>query len=228
MKLTTTSYAILGHLAMQPWSMYELAQQMRRNVHYFFARAESPVYAEPRKLVQAGLAQARQEADGARPRTIYSITEAGRVELARWLAQPVNKGPTLDFEGLLRVFLAPAGREQDLLATLQQVRQDIGGLLDLADEVGADYLAGRAPFQRYVLVRSMVHDFLFNFADLVDRWAERSMARARRWPEQSAAEREQAALASFRLHRRKPAGPARPAPSPVARGRAAASRARRT
>lgn len=33
--LTTTSYAILGHLAMQPWTMYDLAAQMRRNVLRF-------------------------------------------------------------------------------------------------------------------------------------------------------------------------------------------------
>ena len=45
MHLTATSYAILGHLAMQPWTMYDLAAQMRRNVHYFFPRAESQVYA---------------------------------------------------------------------------------------------------------------------------------------------------------------------------------------
>lgn len=224
MNLTTTSYAILGHLAMQPWSMYDLAQQMRRNVHYFFARAESPVYAEPKKLVEAGLARANNESDGARPRTVYSITDAGRAELARWLAQPVGKGPVLDFEGLLRVFLAPAGREQDLLATLQQIRREIGGLIELAENVGDDYLAGRAPFQRYVLVRSMVHDFLFGFADLTDQWAQRSIARVQRWPQQSPAQREQAALDSFRIHSRRHKGPASAERSPRARDRASQAR----
>jgi PadR family transcriptional regulator, regulatory protein AphA len=212
MNLTTTSYAILGHLAMQPWSMYDLARQMRRNVHYFFARAESAVYAEPRKLVDAGLAVARNASDGARPRTVYAITDAGRAELARWLALPVGKGPVLDFEGLLRVFLAPGGREQDLMATLSQVRQDIAGLIDLAENVGDDYLAGQAPFQRYVLVRAMVHDFLFSYADLIDRWAERSMERMQQWPDQTPAQREAAALASFRVRsrRRTAAAPGKP------------------
>ena len=54
--LTTTSYAILGHLALQPWTMYDLAQQMQRNVHFYFPRVESQIYAEPKKLVAAGLA----------------------------------------------------------------------------------------------------------------------------------------------------------------------------
>jgi PadR family transcriptional regulator AphA len=46
-ELTTTSYAILGLLAIKPWSTYELAAQMRRNLHYFWPRAESNLYAEP-------------------------------------------------------------------------------------------------------------------------------------------------------------------------------------
>jgi DNA-binding PadR family transcriptional regulator len=207
MNLTTTSYAILGHLAMQPWTMYDLATQMRRNVHYFFPRAESPVYAEPKRLVEAGLADLRVERNGARTRTIYTITDAGRSELARWLAEPVGKGPILEFEGLLRVFLAPAGRDIDLLATLRQVREEIAGLINLADDVGDNYLAGRAPFQRYVVVRSMVHDFLYSFADLVDRWAERSLARAAKWPTESLEERERAALESFRVRSRRRRAP---------------------
>jgi len=80
--LTTTGYAILGHLAMQPWTMYDLAAQMRRNVHFFFPRAESQIYEEPKRLVALGLATATQEANGRRPRTVYAITEAGRAEVA--------------------------------------------------------------------------------------------------------------------------------------------------
>ena len=34
--LTTTSYAILGLLAVKPWTTYELAQQMRRALGQFW------------------------------------------------------------------------------------------------------------------------------------------------------------------------------------------------
>jgi len=185
MTLTTTSYAILGHLAMRPWTMYDLARQMRRNVHYFFPRAESQVYAEPRRLVGLGLATSRTEAAGRRKRTVYEITDAGREALSRWLSEPVSKGPLLEFEGLLRVFLSPLGTTSDLTATLDAVRHDIDGLLQLAERIRLEYLEGRAPFQRYVLTRSMIYDFLFGFAELVDGWAERSQARIARWSEQS-------------------------------------------
>lgn len=199
MTLTTTSYAILGHLALQPWTMYDLAHQMRSNVHYFFPRAESQVYAEPKRLVALGLATARREMTGRRARTVYSITEAGRVALDRWLADPgAAKGPLLEFEGLLRVFLSPLGEEADLKAVLEQVRENIGEMLEAADRVGGAYLDGSAPFQKHVLTRSMVYDFLVSFAELTDDWAERCTARQAAWPAQSEAERMEAAMAVFR------------------------------
>ena len=196
--LTTISYALLGHLAMRPWTVYDLVQQMQRNVHYFFPRVESQVYAEPKRLVEAGLAVATVEMTGKRKRTVYSITEEGRVELGRWLAEPIGKGPLLEFEGLLRVLLAPFGTGEDLAATLVQVRDRIEGLQSLADRIRLEYLDGRAPFQRYVLTRSMLYDFLDSYARLIDDWAERSQERMAAWPEQTEAERIEAALAVFR------------------------------
>jgi DNA-binding PadR family transcriptional regulator len=196
--LTTISYALLGHLAMRPWTVYDLVQQMQRNVHYFFPRVESQVYAEPKRLVEAGLAVATVEMTGKRKRTVYSITDEGRLELERWLAEPIRKGPLLEFEGLLRVQLAPFGTDEDLASTLLQVREQINELQTLADRIRLEYLEGRAPFQRFVLTRSMLYDFLDSYARLVDDWAERSQERMAAWPEQSEAEREAAALAIFR------------------------------
>ncbi len=196
--LTTISYALLGHLALRPWTMYDLAQQMRRNVHYFFPRVESQVYAEPKRLVAAGLATADEEMNGRRKRTVYAITDAGREELERWLAEPIGKGIQLEFEGLLRTFLAPVGTEEDLVATLDRVRDQNAELRATAARIRLEYLEGRAPFQEYVLTRSMVYDFLESFNRLVDDWAVRSQERMAAWPEQSDDERVEAALDIFR------------------------------
>ena len=75
---TTTSYAILGLLAVKPWTTYELAQQMTRALGHFWPRAESNLYEEPKKLVALGLARAAPDKVGKRPRTLYSITPKGR------------------------------------------------------------------------------------------------------------------------------------------------------
>ncbi len=84
--LTPTSYAILGLLAIKPWTTYELATQVERTVRRFWPRTRSKLYEEPKKLVAAGLAEAVKGAHGRRPRTVYTITPAGRQALAAWLA----------------------------------------------------------------------------------------------------------------------------------------------
>ena len=119
--LTTTSYAILGLLAVKPWTTYELAQQMRRALGQFWPRAESKLYEEPKKLVAHGLARATKQTTGKRPRTVYSITAKGRRAMAEWVPQP-GAGPVLEFEALVKLFYAEHGTKQDILATLDRVR----------------------------------------------------------------------------------------------------------
>src|SRR5438093_11989353 len=101
--LTPTSYAILGLLAVKPWTTYELAQQMDRALGRFWPRAESKLYEEPKKLVAHGLARASSEPDGKRRRTVYTITPKGRRALAEWVPTP-GDGPTRQFEPLIKVF----------------------------------------------------------------------------------------------------------------------------
>src|SRR4029450_9725881 len=91
--LTTTSYAVLSILALRDHSTYDLTRQMRISLHYMWPRAESNVYAEPKRLVAAGLAKSREEWTGSRRRTIYSITQAGVTALADWLASPSSRRP---------------------------------------------------------------------------------------------------------------------------------------
>lgn len=203
MTLTTTSYAILGQLALKPWTMYELAAEMRRNLHFFFARAESQVYAEPKRLVAAGLAKAEVERIGSRPRTEYSITPAGRKALKEWLETPISKPAQLEFEALLRVIYAPFGRDECLEASLHNVRDHIDEtLLVLADRISDEYKEGRAPFQRYAQYRCLMHDFLLSYGQLLHDWAERSLERVSRWPDMTPEERHTEAVTTF--HRRRP------------------------
>ena len=45
--LSTTTYAILGLLAVQPWSTYELTRQMDRSLGRMWPRAQRKLYEEP-------------------------------------------------------------------------------------------------------------------------------------------------------------------------------------
>jgi DNA-binding PadR family transcriptional regulator len=132
---TTTSYALLGLLALRSWTTYELAKQAQRSLNWFWPRAERKLYDEPKHLVDAGLATSRAETTGKRPRTVYSITRAGRRELARWLDEPAAPRAG-EFEAMVKIFFADAGDLDQLEATLRRVREEaqerIRSLADMA------------------------------------------------------------------------------------------------
>lgn len=198
MSLTLTGYAILGHLALKPWTTYELAEQFRKNLRHYLPRAESQIYLVPKQLVALGLASVRTERIGRRSRSVYEITPLGEEVLRAWLQRPPDaRGPALEFEAILRVMLAPLGEDDRLLAVLRGVRDDNQEMLRIAEQIGDDYVAGRAPFQRFALHRSIMHDFLCSFAELVDDWSTRSIARVQRWPSMSPDEREAEAIAIY-------------------------------
>ena len=181
--LTTTSYAVLSQLALRRWATYELAKHMRRNLRYFWPRAESRIYAEVKALRAGGLVSTQKTRNGRRQRTIYSITPKGRQALEKWLASSPGAGPVLEFEGLLRVLVAPLGTKEDLLRTLRHTRVDIQHLLDTATEVADEYLEGDAPFQQHVHARGFVFDFIYRYAHLVRGWADRVIAEVEQWPD---------------------------------------------
>ena len=86
--MTTTSYAILGLLAIKPWTTHELVQQVNRSLRRLWPRAQSKLYEEPKKLVAHGFARAEEDWVGRRRRTRYTITKRGRKAMAAWLSEP--------------------------------------------------------------------------------------------------------------------------------------------
>jgi PadR family transcriptional regulator AphA len=122
-ELTTTSYGVLAVLALRDHSTYELTKQMRFSLRYVWPRAESNMYAEPKRLVAAGLVESRQEWSGERRRTVYSITSAGRAALADWLASPSSRR-RYESEAALKVLFSENGELDDLQRTLNAIREE--------------------------------------------------------------------------------------------------------
>jgi PadR family transcriptional regulator AphA len=179
--LTTTSYALLGQLALRPWTPYALAAEMRRNLRYFWPRAERGIYAELKRLAARGLATADASLIGRRRRTTYAITVVGRQALDAWLADE-PRGVSLEAESVLRVFLGHLGTREQLLAAVDRAAADAHELLvHIGPRIGREYLEAHAPFQDYVHVRAFVFDFLTEFALAVQRWSDRTRAEVLTW-----------------------------------------------
>jgi DNA-binding PadR family transcriptional regulator len=199
-RTSTTANALLGLLSLRPaWPTYALAQQLRRNMRFFWPRAESRIYDEVKQLVEPGLATAHQEQTGERARTIYAITDAGKALVAQWLATP-PKATALECEPLLRIFLADLGTREQLQVALDQVRADAEAILTAGREVGPEYLAGAAPFQDQLHARALVFDFLWSHATMLRDWADRAEEQIARWDHLTPDERAEASLAVIRAH----------------------------
>jgi len=181
-QLSTTSYAILGLLAVKPWSTYELARQMQRALGRFWPRAESKLYEEPKKLVALGLARAEKETVGRRPRTIYSITPAGRQAMERWVAEP-GAGPVLEFEGLVKLFYAEHGTKADILETLDRVRAWSDEQHRASVGIPRAYLDGEGAFPERLPWILLCGQFLEEFDVMVERWTDWAEQVVEAWPD---------------------------------------------
>jgi len=169
-ELTTTSFAVLCVLALREHSTYDLTKQMRMSMHYLWPRAESNVYAEPKRLVEAGLAAARTESTGRRRRTVYSITSAGREALAAWLTSPSGR-QRYESEAAVKVLFAENGTLDDMLASIGAIGADAAQGLAHWQQVADRYETGEGEYPERFAVSGLVARLLGEQQAATARWA---------------------------------------------------------
>jgi PadR family transcriptional regulator AphA len=180
--LSTTSYAILGLLAVKSWTTHELVQQVDRSLRRIWPRAQSKLYEEPKKLVAHGFARATDDSVGRRRRTRYTITAKGRRALAAWLSEP-GEGPILEFEQLLKISFTDSGTKADLVANLDATR---AWLLTENEEnlvTARAYLEGRGRFPERAALNQIVGRFLTDFYVTVAQWQQWASQVVESWPD---------------------------------------------
>jgi DNA-binding PadR family transcriptional regulator len=180
--LTTTSYAILGLLAIKPWTTYELAKQMEASLRNFWPRAERKLYEEPRKLVAHQLATVQQETVGKRPRSVYRITPAGRRALRAWLDEPGGLA-SLEFEALIKIFFAEHGGKDQLLANLDRIHAGALARVAVDAQWAQHYLTTGGQFPQRLALISLVGTLQAQLNQTILAWASWARQIARTWPE---------------------------------------------
>jgi DNA-binding PadR family transcriptional regulator len=123
-----TRLALLGFLSWGPLSGYRLKQLIEGSISNFWTESYGQIYPMLRQLEREGLAQASSARQGGRGRTVYAITEAGRAELSRWLATPVEPRP-LRNELLLKLFFGALARPAELRRHIESFRAERAALL---------------------------------------------------------------------------------------------------
>jgi DNA-binding PadR family transcriptional regulator len=105
MELSATGKVILGMLAAQPRSGYEIKQLVDSSARFFWAASYGQIYPELKKLEKAGLITGDDSSTGARQRTTFRLTAEGKRAAREWISRPQEVLEARD-EGLLKLFFA--------------------------------------------------------------------------------------------------------------------------
>ena len=90
-------HAILVSLCEQSGSGYELARRFDRSIGYFWAATHQQIYRTLRTMEADGWVDVDVIAQRGRPdKKVYDVTDDGRAELTRWIAEPLSgRGSTV-------------------------------------------------------------------------------------------------------------------------------------
>jgi PadR family transcriptional regulator AphA len=99
-------HALLGLLTAKPMTGYDLAKVFERSVDYVWHAPHSQIYPELRRMEADGLVAAEIVPRGTRGRKrAYAVTDAGRAELRRWVAEVTPIEQPRDVERLRSTYL---------------------------------------------------------------------------------------------------------------------------
>ncbi|MGH3530977.1 MAG: PadR family transcriptional regulator [Mycobacterium sp.] len=84
-------HAILVSLCEQSGSGYELAHRFDRSIGYFWSATHQQIYRTLRVMESDGWVYATAVVQRGRPdKKVYTVSDTGRAELARWIAEPLT------------------------------------------------------------------------------------------------------------------------------------------
>jgi DNA-binding PadR family transcriptional regulator len=165
MELSATAKVILGMLAMGPRSGYEIKSFADHSTRYFWTASYGQIYPELRRLADAGLIEGADEPTGARQRTVYRLTKAGRHELRKWHELPPEVFEYRD-EWMLKLFFAGAV-DPERAAEIARGRAELSR--ETADELReVESLAEGKDPASYTVLR-----FGIDFNEFIADWFER-------------------------------------------------------
>lgn len=90
MKETKSKYAVLGMLSICPMSGYDIKKRVGESISNFWSESYGQIYPILKRLVDEESVTKTVERQSGKPdRHVYALTERGRKELHRWLAEGV-------------------------------------------------------------------------------------------------------------------------------------------
>ncbi|HEX6699474.1 MAG TPA: PadR family transcriptional regulator [Gaiellaceae bacterium] len=168
-RISTTEAAVLGLLRLGEFSGYDLSKMARGSVRYFWAPAQSQIYAILPRLVDDGFASRRHVRQERRPdKQLYRITEAGERALDDWLADPDAARAPVKNPFLLKLFLGEFMSREDVVTHVRRGRDAAAAELAELEQIAPNVDAH--PYDGYVLEYGLEANRAFI------RWADSVLA----------------------------------------------------
>jgi len=173
--------AALGLLAQEPGSGYDLLKHFEKSMANVWPATQSQLYGELNKLADAELIEV--SAIGPRGRKEYRITDAGRAELRRWVANPEEDAKFRSAE-LLRVFLLgeipPQQARDHMVAVAEHADAEVKRLevLDASIDWGEDEgsFFGRAALEYGLRLYAMEADWARWLVKAIEKQSEKKVS----------------------------------------------------
>jgi DNA-binding PadR family transcriptional regulator len=142
-------HAVLGLLAVEPATGYDLAQRFAKSMGNAWHAGHSQIYPELARLQDEAMVEVVGE--GPRRSRTYAITEGGHAELRRWMTE-TQANRTQRSETGVRWFLLAVLEPEDRRVALEQeiafMADEAARLQAIADAL--DAMAGPHPFRATV------------------------------------------------------------------------------
>jgi PadR family transcriptional regulator AphA len=133
-----TPYPLLGLLAEQPMSGYDLRRAIEATFGHFWAESFGQIYPELRRLAAGGLVapvagSATGDGEGV-SRKLFRLTPAGEDELAAWIREPAS-GQVLRNEMLLKIYFAGPTQAEVGRGHLSRRREELNQRLAILSRI---------------------------------------------------------------------------------------------
>jgi DNA-binding PadR family transcriptional regulator len=139
-------FAILGFLNYHPYTGYDLKKIFDTSIRHFWPADQSQIYRTLARLTENGWVEMEKIPQDDRPdRKVYTITDAGRAELLRWLAGPTPMGDPRS-AALIQVFFAGQLSDEELLEKFEGFASIMRTILSQYEQVPGQI----GPFQEEI------------------------------------------------------------------------------
>lgn len=156
-----TKYAILGMLAYQHMSGYDIKNMMEKSTNHLWSESPGQIYPTLASLLKEEcIAETKDTTKSKHERNTYKITKKGLKLLQEWLPKAPEKQTSRD-ELLLKIFFAKNMSKEQLLALIKKRRAEtlehIEELNNIMHHVKTEHHDADAPYWLITINSGLIH-----------------------------------------------------------------------